>query len=188
MSRVTTNTFIGGGLTDAVWCAPKATTFPTTLAAPASPFAEVGWLGDPGIEADPNVDRKEFKAMQGGTTIRRKVTGSARVFKFTALEHNLTVMNLVHPGVVWVKSGVAPNVIVTGTIPEAIQTVEMAWVVDSYDSSYGEQVRYMFTGEATLAGAFKFGAEDMTAYDFELACYGSPILITNKAGLVAAVS
>lgn len=188
MARVTANSFIGGGLSDAVFCAPKGTTFPTTLAAPSGTFVEVGWLGDSGIEVSQNVDRKEFKAHQGGTIIRRKVTGSGRTFKFTALEHNLGVLGLVLPGTTWAKTGTAPNQIVTGTVLEGIQTVELAWVVDSYDSTYSEQERWCFTGEATNTGSFKYGVEDMTAYDFELAVYGSPIFITNKASVVAAVS
>lgn len=188
MSRVTANSFIGGGLTDAVYCAPKATTFPTTLVVPSSPFVEVGWLGDDGAEGSQNVDRKEFKAHQGGTIIRRKVTGSGRTFKFTALEHNLTVLGLALPGTTFVKTGTAPNQVVTGTIPEGIQTVELAWVLDFYDSTYAETERWMFTGEATNTGSFKYGVEDMTAFEFELAVYGSPILITNKASIVAAVS
>lgn len=188
MSRVTANSFIGGGLADAVYCAPKATTFPTTLAVPSAPFVELGWLDDSGMEGSQNVDRKEFKAHQGGTIIRRKVTGSGRTWKFVALEHNLTVLGLVLPGTTWAKTGTAPNQIVTGTVPEGIQTVELAWVVDSFDSTYSEQERWMFTGEATNTGSFKYGVEDMTAFEFELAAYGSPILITNKASMVAAVS
>lgn len=183
MARVTANAFIGGGLNDAVFVAPKATSFPTGVAAPSATFKEVGWLGDDGIEINPNVDRKEFRAHQAGTIIRRKVTGSGRTWTFVALESNLTVLNLVNPGTTWVD-GVT---FVTGTIPEGIQTVEQAWIVDSYDSTNVYQQRFMFTGEATVTGSFKFGVEDITAYTFELAAYGSIIFISNNAGLITDV-
>ena len=120
--------------------------------------------------------------------MRRKVTGSGRTFKFTALEHNLTVLGLVLPGTTWAKSGTSPNEIVTGTVPEGVQTAELAWIVDAYDSTYAEYERWMFTGEATNTGSFTYGVEDMTAFEFELAVYGSPIIITNKASVVAAVT
>jgi hypothetical protein len=184
MARVTANSFIGGGLSDAVYSAVKGTTFPTTLVTPSAPFVEVGWLGEDGIEVNQNVDRKEFKGHQGGTILRRKVTGSGRTFTFTCLEHNLGVLNLVLPGTTWTKA----SSVVTGVVPEGIQTVELAWVVDSFDSTYSEQERWCFTGEATNTGSFKYGVEDMTAYTFELAVYGSPIFLTNKASVVAAVT
>lgn len=187
MARVTANAFIGGGLSDAVWVAPKATTFPVGLAVPVSPWKELGWLGEDGIEGNPNVDRKEFRGHQGGTIIRRKVTGSGRTWTFTCLEHNLTVMGLVHPGTTWVKTA-GPPAYVTGTVPEGIATVELAWVIESFDTTNNDQQRYMFTGEATLNGAFKFGVEDMTGYEFELAAYGSPVYVTNKASIVADVT
>lgn len=184
MARVTANLFIGGGLNDAVFVAPKATSFPTGLAAPSATFKEFGWLGEDGMEFSPNVDRKEFRAHQAGTIVRRKITQSGRTVKVVALETNKNVLDLYNPGTVWVDN----TTYVTGTIPEGIATVEMAWIVDSYDTTNSYQERYMFTGEATPTGSFKLGVEDIKAYEFEIAIYGSISYISNSASLIADVT
>ena len=179
------NTFIGGGLLDKVWVAPKGTAMPTALTtAPIAAFKDVGYLSDDGIEYDANIDRKEFKAHQGGTIIRRKVTGSGRTFKFVCLEHTLAVMDLVYPSTVWTDV----TTYVKGVIPDGVQTVEKAWVVDSFDSTNAWQQRWAFTGEATLSASFKLGVEDMVAYEFELALYGQHDYYTNIAQMLTDVT
>lgn len=184
MARVTANLFIGGGLNDAVWVAPKGTTLPTSLtAAPAAAFKEFGWLGEDGMEFSPNVDRKEFRAHQAGTTVRRKITSSGRTVTVVALESNKTVLDLVHPGTVWTDA----VTYVKGVIPEGIATVELAWIIDSFDSTNGYQQRWAFTGEASPSGSFKFGVEDITAYTFEIAIYGSVDFYSNNASLITDV-
>jgi hypothetical protein len=183
MARVTANLFIGGGLSDAVFVAPSGTSFPTGLAAPSATFKEFGWLSEDGIEGNPNVDRKEFRAHQAGTIVRRKITQSGRTFTVTALETNKTVLDLYNPATVWVDN----TTYVQGTIPEGISTVQMAWIIDSYDTTTGYQDRYMFTGEATPTGSFKLGVEDIKAYQFEIAVYGSIIYLSNNASLITDV-
>jgi hypothetical protein len=178
------STFIGGGLLDKIWVAPKGTAAPTTLtSAPNAAFKDLGYLGDAGIEVNQNVDRSEFKAHQGGTIIRRKVTESGRTLTFTALEHNFAVLDLVYPGSTWVDS----TTYVKGTIPEGISTVEKAWIFDTYDTSNALQKRYFFTGEATNTGSFTFGVEDMVAYEFEIAMYGVLEYYDNTAQLITDV-
>jgi len=184
MARVTNNLFIGGGLTDAVWVGAAGSTFPTGVAAPGVAFKEFGWLGEDGIEFSPNVDRKEFRAHQAGTIVRRKITQSGRTVTVTALETNKNVLDLYNPGTTWVDS----TTFVTGTIPEGIATTQMAWIIDSYDTSTGYQDRYCFTGEATPTGSFKLGVEDIKAYQFEIAIYGSILYISNSASLITDVT
>ena len=184
MARVTNNLFIGGGLSDAVFVAPSGTSFPTGLAAPSATFKEFGWLGEDGIEFSPNVDRKEFRAHQAGTIVRRKITQSGRTVKVVALENNKNVLDLYNPGTTWVDS----TTYVTGTIPEGIATVQMAWIIDSYDTTTGYQDRYCFTGEATPTGSFKLGVEDIKAFEFEIAIYGSMLYLSNSTSLIADVT
>jgi hypothetical protein len=178
------NTFIGGGLLDKVWVAPSGTAMPTSLtSAPIAAFKDVGYLSDDGIEYDPNVDRKEFKAHQGGTIIRRKVTGSGRTFKFVCLEHNLAVMDLVYPGTVWTDV----STYVKGVIPDGIATTTKAWIVDTYDTTNNYQQRWAFTGEASMSSAFKIGVEDLMGYEFTLAIYGAHDYYTNFAQMITDV-
>ena len=66
MARVTANSFIGGGLSDAVYVAPKGTTFPTTLAAPSGTFVEVGWLGEGGMGARRTSTARNSRATRAG--------------------------------------------------------------------------------------------------------------------------
>lgn len=190
MAKLRDNLFNGGGNSDGVWVAPKGTTFPTDLSAPVDPFKEIGWLGDDGLEFESNIDRKEFKAHQGGVTIKRKVTGSGRTFTFVALETNPVVLSLVEPGTAWTKAGTGAAAVATGVAQESIQTVELAWIVDSYDESYtpARRIRKLCTGEASQTGSFKFGVEDITAYTFEVAVYGAPITITNQPSIIANIT
>jgi hypothetical protein len=178
------SSFIGGGLLDKVWVAPKGTALPASLtAAPNAAFKDFGYLSDAGLEHDPNVDRKEFKAHQGGTIIRRKVTGSGRTWKIVGLEHNKAVLDLVYPGTVWTDV----TTYVKGVIPEGIATVEMAWIIDVFDTGLALQKRWAFTGEASPSSSFKFGVEDITAYEFELAAYGAIDYYDNTAQLITDV-
>lgn len=175
------STFIGGGLNDKIYVAPSGTALPTTLTgAPNVAFKDLGYLGDAGIEIAQNVDRSEFKAHQGGTIIRRKVTESGRTLTFTALEHVLAVLDLVYPGATWVDS----TTYVKGTIPEGISTVTKAWIFDTFDTSLGLQKRYVFSGEATNTGSFTLGVSDMVAYEFEVAMYGTLEYYDNTAQLI----
>jgi len=178
------NTFIGGGLNDKLWVAPSGTTLPTTLTgAPNVAFKDLGYLGDAGIEINQNVDRSEFKAHQGGTIIRRKVTESGRTLTFTALENIFAVLDLVYPGGTWSDS----VTYVKGVIPEGISTVTKAWIFDTYDTSLAMQKRFVFSGEATNTGSFTFGVEDMVAYEFEIAMYGTLEYYDNTAQLITDV-
>lgn len=178
------NSFIGGGLNDKIWVAPKGTTLPTSLtSAPAAAFKDLGYLGDAGIELNQNVDRSEFKAHQGGTIIRRKVTESGRTLTFTCLEHVLAVLDLVYPGTTWTDA----STYVKGVIPEGVATVEKAWIFDTYDTANALQKRFVFTGEATNTGSFTFGVEDMVAYEFEVAMYGALEYYENTAQLITDV-
>jgi hypothetical protein len=184
MAKVSANTFIGGGLLDTIYVAPKGTVYPVILGAPAGTYKDLGYLGEQGIEVSPNVDRKEFKAHQGGTIVRRKVTQSGRTFKFSLLEHSKAVLDVVNPGITtWLDTAG----LVTADIPEAISTIEQVWVIDIFDTTYAEQIRLVFNGEATNTGSYTFGVEDMVAYEMELAAYGAIKLLTNIAQLVADV-
>lgn len=178
------STFIGGGLNDKIWVAPKGTAAPTTInSAPNAAFKDLGYLGDAGIELNQNVDRSEFKAHQGGAIIRRKVTESGRTLTFTALENTFPVLDLVFPGGTWTDAATY----VKGSIPEVISTVEKAWIFDTFDTSNALQKRYFFTGEATNTGSFTFGVSDMVAYEFEVAMYGTIEYYDNTAQLITDV-
>jgi len=157
---------------------------PTSInSAPAAAFKDLGFLGDAGIEIAQNVDRAEFKAHQGGTIIRRKVTESGWTLTFSALEHNLAVLDLVYPGTTWTDA----VTYVKGVIPEGISTVEKAWIFDTFDTANALQHRFAFTGEATNTGSFTYGVEDMVTYEFEVAAYGSKDYYNNTAQLITDV-
>lgn len=75
--------------------ATLVTALPTTLPKEApSPFTEVGWLGEDGINLAPDDSVEKLKGFQGGRTIRTIVTSSDTSFKFTALESSAMVMGL----------------------------------------------------------------------------------------------
>src|SRR5690349_15671894 len=99
MAKDRANIRIYGDDSSAVFVAPKGTSGPTTLAAPAGTFVELGWLSEDGIDLDRNENLVEFNAHQGGALVRAKRTSVKDTFKFVCLEETAKVLGLYYAGV-----------------------------------------------------------------------------------------
>ncbi len=177
MAKDRDNVRIYGDDAGGVWVAPKGTTGPTTLAAPSGTFAEVGWLGEDGIDFDRNEDVAEFKAWQGGTLLRKKVTSQDDTFKFVALEETALTLGLYYKGV----EPTTASSVDTFAISNQAVSDERAWVVDMVDDTITK--RYVVpSGEITARATVPHKNSDLTMYEFTVTIYGAySILKTAEA-------
>jgi len=170
---------IYGDVPSAVFVAAKGTTGPVGLAAPAATFKDCGWLGEAGVNVSRSADVKKFRAHQGGTLIRTKVTGTDNSFKFVCLEETAIVMGLMHAG----ATGVTTTGVSTITVPGSMPPDERAWVVDEYDGA--TRIRYIFPkGQVGDRGDIVMKTDEMTQYEFTVDVYGDFSIITDSTAVV----
>ena len=168
-----------GDLASAVWCAASGTTGPVGLAAPAATFKDVGWLGDDGVKVARKVDVEKFKALQGGTTVKTKITGTENTFSFQCLEETAVVLGLMHAG----SSGVTTTGVTTITVPGGMGSDPRAWVLDQWEGII--QTRYIFPiGTIGDRGDIVMKNDEMTVYEFTVEVTGDFSIITNSAAVV----
>lgn len=189
MAKVIDNMRIYGGDSDAVWCAPKGTAGLTDLTAPPSPWDEVGWLAEDGV--DRSIDGAEtlkFTAHQGGRTVRTKRKDGTYQFTFVCMETTALTLGLIHGPITWTKSGTGASAIARG-VPSGT-TPEMAWIIDLYDVQDGVSVhdREVYSaGTAELTGSMKAKYDEIQLLEFTVTASGKPDIITNAANIIAAV-
>lgn len=170
---------IYGDLPSAVSVAPKGTTGPIGLAALAAAFKDCGWLGEDGVSISRKVESKTFKAHQGGTTVRTKITGTENSFKLVCLEETAIVLGLMHAG----ATGVTTTGVSTVTIPAAIGPDERVWVVDEFDGII--HTRYTFpTGQVSDRGDIVMKTDEMTQYEFTVVVTGDFTMVTDSTAVV----
>lgn len=181
MTKTLANIRIYGDESSAVYVAPKGTTGPTTLAAPAVAFADLGWLSEDGTEIGRETSATDFTAWQGGTIVRSKVSGVKDTIKVTCLEETAIALGLYYPGATTVTTtGVS-----TITVPGGSKSNEKALVVDFLDDTITK--RYVIPrAEVTGVGAIAHKNTDMTMYEFTFTIYGGFTIITNNPALASA--
>lgn len=181
MAKNSANIRIYGGAASAVWVAPKGTTAPLGIAAPAAPWVEMGWLSDNGLDVDQKAAKKKFYAWQGGTVVKISVSQAERTFSFECLEETALVLGLAYPDLaLTVATGVA-----TGTVPGGIRAVEKAFLYDAFDSD-GNLKRYVVPDgyiDPSTKTTHKFDA--LTVYAFDVDVVGSFDIRTNSPGVIA---
>ena len=178
MTKNQANIRIYGDDGDAVWVAPKGSTLPTTLVAPADPFEELGWLGEDGINIEQSMTRNKFNAHQGGAYVRGKNSGLERSFAFACLEETATVLGLFYPGLVGTTAGGVTRF----QIPAGARSNERAWVVDTFDAE--NQKRFVVdVGEVAETGTIAHTNSGLTVYNFTVDILGDFEIISNAAGL-----
>ena len=157
-----------------VFLAPLGTTLPTTLDAPIAPFEEVGFLSEDGVPINREVDVTKFKAYQGASTLRVKITSDERTFTFTAAEEKPLVSELYWGhGAATVAGGVA-----TIDVPEAAPVAQRAAVLQFVDGG----VTKLYACEnvqITPNGEVPHATEDGTMYPFQGEIVGGFTIITD---------
>lgn len=175
MAKTLGNIRIFGEEASSVWVAPKGTTMPTDLAAPAAAFLDLGWLGEDGVDVERESDFSDFHAM-GGTLVRTIPTGAKNTFKFQALETTAVTYGLFYPGLTKTTATGGPTTMV---IPGGAVSDERAWVVDLVDGAVTK--RYAVPRGQASGGTLVHKTDEITIYEFTVTIQGSFNIITNDA-------
>lgn len=181
MTKNLANIRIYGDQSSAVYVAPKGTTGPVGLAAPAAAFADLGWLSEDGTDITRETSSTDFTAWQGGTIVRSKVSGVKDTIKVVCLEETAVALGLYYPG----SSTVTATGVSTITVPGGSNSNEKALVVDFIDDTVTK--RYSIPrAEVTGVGTVSHKNTDMTMYEFTFTIYGGFTIITNNPALATA--
>src|SRR4029453_15214544 len=114
MAKDLANIRIYGDESSAVSVAPEGTAVPTTLAALASDYDEVGWISEDGTEITREAPTNQFTAWQAGTTLRVKPTGVKNTVKLQCLEETAITLGLYYPGSTGATTGGVSTLTVSG--------------------------------------------------------------------------
>ena len=184
MSKDLANIIGYGADASGVWVAPKGTTAPVGLAAPASGFKEAGWLSEDGVAFGRSEDKKVFKAHQGGKIVKRMTASVDDTFKFQCLETNAVVLGLRFKGATQTKTGTVPDEIVTINVTGQTLNDERAWVVDEAGDD-GSTTRYIIpNGVAESTADLVYKTDEMTVYEFTVGINGDYTIVTDAPGVV----
>lgn len=170
-----------GGDLSAVFVAPKGTTGPIGLAAPAVTYKEVGWLSTDGIAFGRKEDNQVFTAHQGGKIVKRKTASVNDTFKFQCLETTAVTLGILFKGQTPV---VVTNV---ATITVTAQTVNdaRAWVIDEKGDD-GTTMRYIIpSGNVETTADVVYKTSDMVVYEFTVGVNGDYTVVTDAANVIA---
>ena len=185
MAKNLANIRIYGDQASAVYVAPKGTTLPVDLAAPAAAFVDLGWLSEDGTDITRESSSNDFTAWQGGTIVRTKMSGVKNTLKVVCLEETATAMGLFYPGMTSSTPATPAGSPTTITVPGGTKSNEKALVVDFIDDTVTK--RYAIQrAEVTSVGTISHKNTDMTMYEFTFTIYGGFSIITNNPALATA--
>lgn len=178
MPKTLANVRIYGDNAGAVAVAPKGTTPPVDLAAISTvpAYLEVGWISEDGVPVSRESSSSPFRAWQGGTIVRRRVTSNEDTFKFQMLEETRLAYGLYYPGATF--TAVVGGITRIGVKAGAVSDVR-AWLLDFVDG--GVQKRYVIpTAEITARGTIPHKNDAMTIFDYTCTIYGDFEIVTNN--------
>ncbi|MFF2621246.1 phage tail tube protein [Oerskovia jenensis] len=184
MTKNVENIRIFGGEDDRISCAAIGSTLPTTLADPAAPFADLGWLGEDGITITPNASITKFKGHQGARIVRTKVTESGTSFKFQCLETTALTLGLQ----LNIKTSETTAGLTTMKLGSGYNVLPRAFVVDGYDADDADkQLRLAIPrGEIGERSEFKLANSDLTVFEYTVEIIGDFFLLSNDPALASA--
>lgn len=181
MAKNQDNVRIFGDDAGGAWVADRGTTGPVDLAEPGVGFEEVGWLSEDGIDETLSQNSEVFRAWQGATIVRRKVTQSDQTFRFQALETNAVTNGLKYRG----QEAVVATGIATTTITNQTTSDTRAWVFDMVDGDITK--RYVVpAGDYARTGTVQHRNSGMTILEFEVTPIGDWFEITNDPAIAVA--
>lgn len=181
MAKNLANIRIYGDQDSAVYVAPKGTTLPVGLAAPAAAFQDLGWLSEDGVDVTRESSSTDFTAWQGGTIVRSKVSGVKDTVKVVCLEETAIALGLLYPG----STSATATGVTTISVPGGAASNEKALLVDFIDDDVTK--RYSIPrAEVTGTGTVGHKNSDMTMYEFTFTIYGDFEIITNNPAVATA--
>jgi hypothetical protein len=181
MTKNLANIRIYGDQDSVVYLAPKGTTLPVDLAAPAAAFQDLGWLSEDGVDITRESSSTDFTAWQGGTIVRSKVSGVKDTIKVVCLEETAIALGLLYPGSTSTTTAGLTKI----SVPGGANSNEKAMVVDFIDDDVTK--RYAIArAEVTGTGTISHKNTDMTMYEFTFTIYGNFEIISNNPALASA--
>lgn len=173
-----------GDLASEVFFAPKGTALPTAVTAdPGAPFKAIGWISEDGVSLSVTTEVEKFKAWQGGTTLRTKVTSTEKTVTVQALEETPGVTELYFAHGAPTVTGTGATAVAKVVLPESLPTVERAAVFKFVD---GGVIKYLCCElvQVTDRGEVSHQNNAMTMYEFTLEIIGNSYLLTNAPAYV----
>lgn len=180
------NARLYGSKKDSVWMAPVGSLGPVDLAAPDLAFNNLGWLSPDGIDLEPEDSVEKFPGLQGGETVRTKMTSSDTTFKFIPYETTVLTEDLQYQ----VIDRTTASGITTVEIAPGRRVINRAWIIDLYDIHpvTGLEVHdriYIPNGEVGERAAMKFSGSEITKYEITVTVIGNWFKISNDQAIAA---
>lgn len=122
--------------TGAVYVAPDGTAIPTDLADPPTPWADIGYVGEDGVQFTFSREQEEVNAWQVSTPVRILVTNEPVSIAFELEQFDRATVALAFRGGDFATAGVAPDELVTYTPPDAGASDVRALLIDAIDGDY----------------------------------------------------
>ena len=180
MAKSYDNIRVFGDVDTDVYIGAKGSTLPEVLGEPPAPFEALGWLGEDGTPLAVTTEIQKFKAYQGGTLLRTKVTSTEKSVKVQGLESNPLVTGLYFDhGSPVVTTGVAKV-----ALPESIGTVERSAVFRWLDGEY-ERLLCCPLVQIGERGEIPNKNDAMTVYEMTFSIIGDAYLLTNEPSYLA---
>lgn len=175
---------VWGSLGGAVFYAPKGTALPETHdEALNALFVPVGILSEDGVNEGLSVDTNKIKGWPGGQTVRVTNTSTEKTVGFTMLENSPIAAKLYYGADEPVAAGTGARI----DIPEAIGTVEGAFVIEKHDGDVIER-RCIELGQVSERGDSSSNNEDAAGKEVTLESVGEDYILTNAPSFVSALT
>lgn len=116
-----------------VYIAPEGTPLPVDLAALASPWDPVGWIGEDGVTHTLSRDTEDILPWQDVNPLRTLITSEPITIAFELLQFDPTGIELALRGGTITSSGVAPDEIATYEPPDPGSQNVLAMVIAAND-------------------------------------------------------
>lgn len=180
MAKSYDNIRVFGDLETDVYVAPKGTTMPVVLTVPSTPWEPLGWLAEDGTPLSLSAEVAKFKAYQGGTLLRTKVTSTEKSVQVQCLEEAPAVTSLYFDHGAAVVTGTAPDEVAKIVLPESVGTVERAAIFRWVD---GDTIKLLCCPLVQVGDRSEVPhkGDAMTVYGMTFSIIGECYILTNAA-------
>ena len=165
---------------------PLGTVLPVDLTTVDVAFKALGWLGEDGVPLSVSTNTEKFKAWQGGTTLRTKVTSTEKSISVQAVEENPLVYELFYDAKPAVVTGTVPNKVAKIDLPGSIGSVSRSAVIKYVDGGVSKWLCCPKV-EVTDRGDVAHTNSSMTIHEMTFEIIGDAYILTNAPAFIPAV-